>query len=38
MDDNMRYKKRMDVARVLIQTSSWEFIHSLLKVRVNDVV
>lgn len=36
-DTNTMEKKRLDVARVLIRTSSWEAVNRVIKVRINGV-
>lgn len=35
LDTNTMNLKRLDMARVLIRTSSWEVINQLVKVRIN---
>lgn len=38
MDTMTASKRRLDIARVLIQTSSWETVNSVVKIRVNGIV
>lgn len=35
LDYSTMHGKRFDVARVLLRTTSWETIHSIVKVRIN---
>lgn len=35
LDENTKQGKRIDVARVLVKTSSWEFIQKVVKIRIN---